>query len=69
MKKFKPFNLEDISKEELYENLQRCISEKITYWNRINRAIEELELWTPEIEALKIERNYLLDILRGKDNE
>lgn len=37
--------------------------------NKINRAIEELELWTPEIEALKIERDYLLDILRGEDNE
>lgn len=37
--------------------------------NKINRAIEELELWTPEIEALKIERDYLLDILRGEENE
>ena len=31
------------------------------------KAIEELELWQPEIEALKIERDYLLEILRGED--
>ena len=36
---------------------------------RIDKAIEELKLWQPEIEALKMERDYLLDILRGKDNE
>ena len=30
---------------------------------------EELELWQPKIEALKIERDILLDILRGEDNE
>lgn len=34
---------------------------------RNNKAIEELELWQPKIEALKIERDYLLDILRGND--
>lgn len=37
--------------------------------NKIDRAIEELELWQPEIEALKIERDYLLDILRGENND
>ena len=33
------------------------------------KTIEELELWQPEIEALKIERDYLLELLRGEDNE
>lgn len=37
--------------------------------NKIDKAIEELKLWQPEIEALKMEKNYLLDILRGEDNE
>lgn len=36
---------------------------------KINRVIEELKLWQPEIEALKMEKNYLLDILEGRDNE
>lgn len=74
MEKFKPFNLEDISKEEIYENLQRKISESIDYWYRINKAIEEIK------KILEMAKDYemvnlvdrlenILDILRGEDNE
>lgn len=53
-----------------YSNAQISLQNQLVkQQQRIDKAIEELELWQPEIEALKIERDYLLDILRGKDDE
>ena len=68
MKKFKPFNLEDISKEELYDNLQRCISEKIDYWNRIHKAIEYINNHALNFNN-EIETDLQVEEGRGKDNE
>lgn len=48
---------------------EQILPENYELKNRIDKAVEELELWTPEIEALKIERDYLLEILRGEDND
>lgn len=47
-----------------------CLDENNKYkQQKIDRAIEELELWNPKIEILKIERDVLIDILKGEDNE
>ena len=36
---------------------------------RIEKAVEELELWQPGIKAIKLEKKYLLDILLGRSDE
>lgn len=37
--------------------------------NIIEKAVEELELWQPKIETIKLEKEYLLDILNGRSDE
>ena len=35
--------------------------------DRIDKAIEELELWKPKNKVIKTEIDYLLEILRGEE--
>lgn len=37
--------------------------------DRIDKAIEELELWKPKNKVIKTEIDYLLEILKGGDKE
>ena len=60
-------DLEEAKALEEYDTLQeykKALKEKCDV---IDRATEELELWQPKIKALKIERDYLLDLLKGED--
>lgn len=56
-----------MTKKDYDRNVEQLLLEKIELQQRIDRTIEELKLWQPEIKALKMEKNYLLDILEGKD--
>ena len=58
------------------ENVQQLVldyigirQEKEDYKSRIEKAVEELELWQPKIESLKLEKEYLLNILNGRSDE
>lgn len=54
-------------KEEIIEAYKGCIHNGEVLLNRINRAIEEIELWQPENELIRIELNYIIEILEGID--
>lgn len=54
--------------EQTQKEMEILRSEYIGEKLKNDRVIEELKLWQPEIEALKMEKNYLLDILEGKDD-
>ena len=54
-------------KEEIIEAYKGCIHNGEVLLNRINRAIEEIEIWQPKNQALRIELNYIIEILEGND--
>lgn len=75
IKKLKEYKKSEWSIEEIYQvdnaiiHLQEMLIE-----NRINRAIEYMEHYievedAPINERIKIEFEYVIDILRGEDNE
>ena len=51
--------------EELKEELKREQDNSIYLEERINKAIEELEIWQPKEKILQEEKEYILDILKG----
>ena len=58
------------------ENVQQLVldyigirQEKEDYKSRIEKAVEELELWQPKIEIIKLEKEYLLNILNGRSEK
>ena len=55
------------SKEELIDHIVSNIRNGEALLSRIDKAIEELELWKPKNKAIKTEIDCLLDILKGSE--
>ena len=55
--------------EEAQKNFEKQFIKEMDYKSRIEKAVEELELWQPKIEIIKLEKEYLLNILNGRSDE
>lgn len=53
----------------IYKKFQEKDIEIEQLQNRIDKAIEELEMWQPKEKILQEEKEYLLDIIKGDDKE
>lgn len=59
-----------LNDKEIDTVLVRLMTQNFCYKQRIDKAIEELEYWKPLYnEEINKTANYLLNILRGEDNE
>lgn len=55
--------------ERLTNELEREKSKVKEYGSRMLKAIEELETWNCMNKAIQYEIDYLLELLRGEDND